>query len=92
MMALMRRAQTGGSWHVRVSLAQTAHWLWRLGEVPGDLAHPDLSFDDVGDLLESYDTVDGRVSAVRPAQRLALTPASWPMPPSPFSPDVTAWA
>lgn len=29
--ALRRRAREGGSWHVRVSLAQTAHWYLRLG-------------------------------------------------------------
>ena len=27
MMALLRKAHEGGSWHVRVSLAQTGHWL-----------------------------------------------------------------
>src|SRR5204863_370105 len=34
MMALARKAREGGSWHVRVSLAQTAHWLTRLGRLP----------------------------------------------------------
>ena len=29
--ALRRRAVEGGSWHVRVSLAQTARWFMRLG-------------------------------------------------------------
>ena len=29
--ALRRRAREGGSWHVRVSLAQTARWFMRLG-------------------------------------------------------------
>ena len=31
MTALARRATQGGSWHVRVSLAQTGHWLRGLG-------------------------------------------------------------
>lgn len=31
--ALRRRAKEGGSWHVEVSLAQTARWLMRLGLV-----------------------------------------------------------
>ena len=34
MMALARKAREGGSWHVRVSLAQTAHWLSQLGRLP----------------------------------------------------------
>ena len=33
MMALARKAREGGSWHVRVSLAQTAHWLTQLGRL-----------------------------------------------------------
>src|SRR5262249_25345635 len=33
MMALARKAREGGSWHVRVSLAQTGHWLAGLGRV-----------------------------------------------------------
>src|SRR5207253_6569210 len=46
MSALARRAQRGGSWHVRLSLAQTGYWLRRLGRIDG-LACPDPGFDDV---------------------------------------------
>src|SRR3989454_9191320 len=35
MSALARRAQRGGSWHVRVSLAQSGYWLRRLGRIDG---------------------------------------------------------
>src|SRR5882672_9196958 len=34
MVALARRAREGGSWLVRISLAQTGHWLVSRGEVP----------------------------------------------------------
>jgi hypothetical protein len=34
MVALARRAREGGSWLVRISLAQTGRWLVGLGEVP----------------------------------------------------------
>ena len=34
--ALLRRASEGGSWHVRVSLAQTAQWLRGLGRIDFD--------------------------------------------------------
>ena len=34
MVALKRRAQEGGSWLVRISLAQVGHWLAGLGQVP----------------------------------------------------------
>ena len=33
--ALVHQSREGGSWHVRVSLAQTAHWLRLLGRVEG---------------------------------------------------------
>ena len=37
MMAKARQAREGGSWHVRVSLAQTGRWLWNLGRVADGL-------------------------------------------------------
>ena len=37
MAALMRRSREGGSWHVRLSLAQTGQWLRHLGRVAGGL-------------------------------------------------------
>jgi len=38
MVALARRVREGGSWLVRISLAQTGRWLVGWGEVPkGDL-------------------------------------------------------
>ena len=33
MMARARQSREGGSWHVRVSLAQTGRWLWNLGRL-----------------------------------------------------------
>jgi len=41
MMAKARQAREGGSWHVRVSLAQTGRWLWNLGRVENGLATED---------------------------------------------------
>src|SRR5262249_22443478 len=50
MTALARRAERGGSWHVRASLAQTGYWVRQLGRVD-NLACPDPGFDDVRDRL-----------------------------------------
>ena len=44
MVALQRRATEGGSYLVRVSLAQTGRWLWELGQVDG-LGHADMTDD-----------------------------------------------
>lgn len=52
MMAKARQAREGGSWHVRVSLAQTGRWLWNLGRVAGGLATGDLKADAVTPYIE----------------------------------------
>jgi len=49
--ALQRRATEGGSWHVEVSLAQTARWLMRLGLVAGNAGR---SRQTLVDLAETY--------------------------------------
>ena len=60
MTALKRQAEEGGSWHVRVSLAQTGYWLRQLGRIDG-MNCPDPKFDDVRDCLEET------ASRLRPA-------------------------
>lgn len=50
--ALRRRATEGGSWHVRVSLAQTAHWIMRSGK---SLRPQDgMSNESLRSLFDSY--------------------------------------
>ncbi|QNM95018.1 CoA transferase [Chitinimonas koreensis] len=90
MAALHRRATEGGSWHVRVSLAQTGRWLRGLGRVDG-LARPDPGFDTVGDLLEEVDSGFGRLTVVRHAAQLAATPAAWARPSVPLGTHAAAW-
>ncbi|MFC7608463.1 CoA transferase [Teichococcus aestuarii] len=75
--ALLRRAEEGGSWHVRVSLAATGQWLRGLGRVEGGLAAQDPGQEDVAGLLEERDSPLGRVSAIRHAAEMERTPAGW---------------
>jgi crotonobetainyl-CoA:carnitine CoA-transferase CaiB-like acyl-CoA transferase len=79
MVALAKRATQGGSWMVRISLAQTGRWLDRLGRVDG-LALPDLTPEAVADLMEETDTAWGRMLAVAPVARLSETPGRWTRP------------
>jgi crotonobetainyl-CoA:carnitine CoA-transferase CaiB-like acyl-CoA transferase len=81
--ALARRAQHGGSWHVRVSLAQTGLWLRQLGRLDG-LACPDPGFDDVRDRLEETVSGFGRLTAVRHAAVMTQTPPHWARPTVPL--------
>ena len=67
MMALARKAREGGSWHVRVSLAQTGHWLDRLGRLENGFACPEPTCADIADLLDETDTPFGRLTFVRHA-------------------------
>jgi crotonobetainyl-CoA:carnitine CoA-transferase CaiB-like acyl-CoA transferase len=91
MTALARRAREGGSWHVRVSLAQTGRWLRGLGRVERglDCAEPEL--DDVGDRLEDTPSGFGRLTAVRDAAELALTPVRWMRPSVPLGTHEPFW-
>ncbi len=53
MLALKRRAEIGGSWLVRLSLAQVGHWLTGLGRLPDGRAGATITRADVPHLLQS---------------------------------------
>jgi len=92
MVALARRAQEGGSWHVRVSLAQTGRWLQTMGTLAHGQRAPDAHAQDLMDCLEASDTPFGRVRAVAPAERLERTPAFYARPSVPIGTDAAQWA
>jgi crotonobetainyl-CoA:carnitine CoA-transferase CaiB-like acyl-CoA transferase len=91
MLALQRKAREGGSWHVRVSLAQTGHWLTGLGRLEGSFACPEPGAEEVRALLEERDTPFGRFTSIRHAARLAETPAFWARPPVPLGTHAPVW-
>ena len=91
MMARLRQASEGGSWHVRVSLAQTGRWLWDFGRIDGGLATPDLTSDDARPFMQDMPSGFGNLSAVRHAALLSATPAQWARPPVPLGSDPPRW-
>ncbi|HJQ57900.1 MAG TPA: CoA transferase [Vineibacter sp.] len=91
MIALLRRAREGGSWHVRVSLAQTGRWISGMGRLDGGLSAADPKLDDVRDLLEETDSGFGRLSAVRHAGQLSETPPRWTRPSVPLGTHMPIW-
>ena len=91
MTALLRRASQGGSWHVRVSLAQTAYWLRGLGRLPDGLKVTDQCQADIVDLMEVSTSGFGRLSAVRHAATLPATPARWERPSMPLGSHPAEW-
>ncbi|WP_107313202.1 CoA transferase [Burkholderia metallica] len=91
MIALARRSREGGSWHVRVSLAQTGRWLQSFGILPDGLRAPDLALADVRDRMERIASPFGTLDAVLPADRLSATPPSLARAPVPPGTDDARW-
>ncbi len=91
MAGLIRRAREGGSWHVRVALATTGHWIRSLGRVENGLACPEQRFEDIADLLEESDSPFGRLTTVRDAARLSETPPFWALPSVPLGTHAPGW-
>jgi crotonobetainyl-CoA:carnitine CoA-transferase CaiB-like acyl-CoA transferase len=91
MMARARQSREGGSWHVRVSLAQTGRWLWNLGRLPGGLAAADYDKETVERLIEDLPSGFGPLRSVRHAALLSKTPAFWHRPAMPLGSHPPQW-
>ncbi|SED92583.1 CoA-transferase family III [Burkholderia sp. WP9] len=91
MAGLARRATEGGSWHVRVSLAQTGRWLQSFGQMPEGWKAPDVALEDVRDCLATVESEFGSVLGVQPAEVLDETPAYFALPPTRVGAHEAAW-
>jgi crotonobetainyl-CoA:carnitine CoA-transferase CaiB-like acyl-CoA transferase len=80
MVALRRRAEEGGSWLVRISLAQVGKWIVDLGEVPESAAR-DAPAEFAPEELERWsmvsDTPSGKLRHLKPVVQLSETPPYW---------------
>jgi crotonobetainyl-CoA:carnitine CoA-transferase CaiB-like acyl-CoA transferase len=94
MVALARRAREGGSWLVRISLAQTGRWLVGRGEVP-EAALRDVPSEFTPAELERWsmttDTPAGRLRHLAPVLRLSATPPRWARPSVPLGYHPPVW-
>jgi len=94
MVALARRAREGGSWLVRISLAQTGRWLVGRGEVP-QAQLKDVPKDFTAAEIERWsmtsETPDGRLQHLAPVVRLSETPARWSRPSVPLGYHKPEW-
>lgn len=91
MMARLRQAREGGSWHVRVSLAQTGRWLWNLGRLDKGLKSPEIGIEEIGRFLEESPSDFGRLRAVRHSAVLSTTPPRWSHPAVQLGSSAPAW-
>jgi hypothetical protein len=91
MMARARQAREGGSWLVRVSLAQTGRWLWNLGRVADGLKTEDIKGEAIRPFLEDMPSGFGVLSAVSHSAKLSKTPAFWARPAVPLGSHAPEW-
>jgi crotonobetainyl-CoA:carnitine CoA-transferase CaiB-like acyl-CoA transferase len=94
MVALARRAREGGSWLVRISLAQVGRWLVERGEVP-ESGLEDVPEEFTPAELERWsmtsDTPAGRLQHLGPVIRLSETPPRWARPTVPLGYHRPEW-
>lgn len=80
LVALKRRAEHGGSYWVRVSLARTAVWIRDLG-LRRSVASRAISGDEIARLSTAIDTEWGPLSHLRHPATLSYVDVGWTQPP-----------
>ncbi|MCH7802051.1 MAG: CoA transferase [Chloroflexi bacterium] len=94
LLALARRVREGGSWLVRISLAQTGRWLVGRGQAP-DSKLKDVPKEFTSAELERWsmesDTPVGRLHHLGPVVRLSETPPHWARPTVPLGYNEPVW-
>jgi crotonobetainyl-CoA:carnitine CoA-transferase CaiB-like acyl-CoA transferase len=91
MMAKARQSREGGSWHVRVSLAQTGRWIWNFGRVANGLKTEDLKGEAIRPFVEQAPSGFGSLQAIRHTAQLSRTPAFWSRPAMPLGSHPPQW-
>jgi crotonobetainyl-CoA:carnitine CoA-transferase CaiB-like acyl-CoA transferase len=94
MVALARRAREGGSWLVRISLAQVGRWLVQRGEVPVSAlegAAQEFTPAELERWSMTSETPVGRLQHLAPVIRLSETPARWARPMVPLGYHEPVW-
>ncbi|MFH1605258.1 MAG: CoA transferase [Pseudomonadota bacterium] len=94
LVALARRTREGGSWLVRISLAQVGRWLIERGQVPeAELKGIPKEFTPAE--LERWSTISntpvGRLRHLAPVLRLSETPPRWARPTVPLGYHQPVW-
>ena len=91
MMAKARQSREGGSWHVRVSLAQTGRWLWDLGRIADGFKTEDLKQKAASPFVEEVPSGFGPLRSVKHSAVLSKTPAFWARPAMPLGSHPPKW-
>ena len=92
MVGLARRAEQGGSWLVRVSRVQVAHWLAGLGTVDAAMGVKELPEAELAKQLMESDGPFGRLRHLKPVVQLSDTPPFYAKAPEPLGTSPARWA
>lgn len=92
MVGLARRAEHGGSWLVRVSLVQVAHWIAGLGQVDAAKGAAELPEAELARMLMESDGPLGHLRHLKPAVQLSETPPFYARPAEPLGTSPARWA
>ena len=94
MVALARRVREGGSWLVRLSLAQTGRWLVNRGQVP-ESELQDVPDDFAPEEIERWSTTshvpDGKLGHLAPVLQMSETQPYWARPSVPLGYHEPVW-
>ncbi len=94
LLALGRRVRQGGSWLVRISLAQVGRWLVNQGQVPEDqLGNVPAEFtpEEIASWSTDTETPSGRLSHLAPTLELSETRPHWQRPTVPLGYHDPVW-
>lgn len=93
LMALLRRADEGGSYHVRVALCRTAMWIQDQGQVDkAQLPPPAIDPSVVASYLKTADNpAFGPLTFLGPVLKYGLTPSHWDRPTMPLGAHLARW-
>ncbi|MGE0153796.1 MAG: CoA transferase [Reyranellaceae bacterium] len=90
-LALARRAREGGSYHVRVSLCQSAMLVYRQGQIPYPGAGLELADVELEAFRMTTETPYGRLRHLAPVLQLSETPPRWSRPTPKLGRDRPEW-
>ena len=93
LMALLRRADEGGSYHVRVALCRTAMWMQQQGQVSrGLLPPPAIPQTEIDRYLLTRDNpAFGPLTYLGPVLDYEKTPSHWERPTMPLGANLPVW-
>jgi crotonobetainyl-CoA:carnitine CoA-transferase CaiB-like acyl-CoA transferase len=92
MVGLARRVEEGGSWLVRVSLVQVAHWIANLGMVDPAKGVAELPEAELARLFMESDGPLGHLRHLKPVVQLSETPPYYAKPAEPLGASPARWA